>query len=342
MTMATWTFCTYFDSHYLSRGLALYRSLSRHCADFHLWVLCLDEESYAFLARARLPHVSLLRLEELESAFPELSVAKQNRSRIEYYFTLTPCLPLYLLDTFPSLTAITYLDADLYFFSSPAPILSQLENASVVITAHRFPPQHRFREVVGKFNVGWLSFRNDADGIACLSWWRDRCVEWCYDRVEGNRYGDQKYLDQWPTLFRNVRVADHKGANTAPWNVANYCVTRDADGVARVDEAPLLFFHFQALKQVRSWLYRPNLAGYGIRDLRAVRRIIYAPYINDLRRIQGECRLDFARNLSPGIRRRSQQAPLPQRAVTWAVEAARFLRDAALGRYIVVIRGKVL
>jgi hypothetical protein len=44
-------FCTYFDSHYLARALALYDSLQEHCAPFELFVLCLDNSGRAMPSR---------------------------------------------------------------------------------------------------------------------------------------------------------------------------------------------------------------------------------------------------------------------------------------------------
>jgi hypothetical protein len=44
-------YATYFDRHYLTRGLALYRSLVRHSRPFALWVLCLDKETHRTLSR---------------------------------------------------------------------------------------------------------------------------------------------------------------------------------------------------------------------------------------------------------------------------------------------------
>src|ERR1051325_9889605 len=101
-----------------------------------------------------------------------------------------------------------------------------------------FSQQHRSREKFGIYNVGWVSFRNDARGRLVLRWWRERCVDWCFDVVEDARFGDQKYLDDWPQRFEGVHVVQHQGANLAAWNVANHLVT-ERDGVLFVDEVPL-------------------------------------------------------------------------------------------------------
>ncbi len=109
-------FCTYFDHRYLSRGIALYRSLKEHCPDFKLWVLCLSCECYEILNQLNLDSVCLIPLADIEEGDKELLKAKGNRSLIEYYFTLTPSLPLYILNHFSEVDLITYLDSDLFSF----------------------------------------------------------------------------------------------------------------------------------------------------------------------------------------------------------------------------------
>ncbi|MDO8722362.1 MAG: hypothetical protein Q7J31_09050, partial [Syntrophales bacterium] len=209
-------FCTYFDRNYLSRGLAMYRSLREHCPEFRLWVLCMDEATLEASTQFDLPEVELISLPDFEKDDEPLVWAKQNRSQVEYYFTCTPSLPLYVLNHWPEVNLITYLDADLFFFASPAPLFEELGAGSVAIIGHRFPPHLRDKERYGIYNVGWLSFRRDENGFVCLNWWRERCIDWCYDREEDGRFADQKYLDDWPSRFQNLIVLQHKGANLAP------------------------------------------------------------------------------------------------------------------------------
>jgi hypothetical protein len=277
-------FCTYFDRHYLPRGLALYRSLKQHCPAFRLSVLCMDRECFETLRQLRLPELTLIALKELETAEPRLLDVKGNRSRIEYYFTCTPALPLFVLKQASEVEVITYLDSDLFFFANPAPLFDEMRHHSIAIIAHRFAPHLRHMERNGIYNVGWLSFRRDSRGLGCLEWWRDRCLEWCYDRPELGRYADQKYLDDWLTRFDDVVVLEHKGANLAPWNVSNYEVRDDDHGIW-VNDQPLIFFHFQGVKQIRPRLYDTNLAGYHVRPTHIVVDRIYRPYIETLDKI---------------------------------------------------------
>ncbi len=291
-------FCTYFDHRYLTRGLSLYQSLKRHCPSFQLWVLCLDSTCYEILSQLALSNVHLISLEDFERNNEELLKAKQNRTNIEYYFTCTPFLPSFVLKNHPEVNIITYLDADLFFFSDPTPVFDEIADKSIAITPHRFPANFRHLEVYGTYNVGWLSFRHNKNAFECLHWWQERCVERCSTNYEEGHGADQKYLDNWSHLFHGVAIINHKGANLAPWNIANYKI-HGKENCILVDEQPLIFFHFHGFKQIEDWVYNPNLAGFKVKLSRAMRRGIYVPYIRTM--------LDMNRQVSPLLQKKLQQ-----------------------------------
>lgn len=278
-------FCTYFDSNYLVKGLALYRSLVRHAKPFRLWVLCFDDMAYEILQELALPEVLPISLSDFEEENPDFLQVKNTRSRIEYYFTSTPVLPLYILKNWPEVELITYLDADLFFFSALSPIYQELGSGSVLIVGHRFPPRLTHLEYTGVYNVGLLSFRRDDVGLACLQWWRQQCLEWCYDREEDGRYADQKYLDDWPTRFPGTVVLQHPGAGLGPWNIGNYSLGTGKDSQVLVDSQPLVFFHFHGFKKVYGFLFDPNLANYGMQVNDVLKHHIYMPYIRELQSV---------------------------------------------------------
>jgi hypothetical protein len=300
-------FCTYFDLQYLPRGLALYQSLRSHCPSFQLWVLCMDRTCYDVLARLALPGLSVISLEEYEKDDPDLLRAKTTRTLIEYYFTCSPSLPLFILNRHPQVDVITYLDADLGFFADPQPLFEEMGDRSIAIIGHRCAPYLEGWERFGIYNVGWLSFRRDQHALECLHWWRERCLEWCYDRCENGRFADQKYLDDWPTRFHGVAVLQHKGANLAPWNLANYVIRRERDRVW-VDDQPLIFFHFHRLKQIEGWVYDPTMANYNAKASSVVRRSIYAPYIRTL--------VEAARQMPPALQDTALRSSVRDPAVT--------------------------
>lgn len=256
----------------------MYESLRKHCPDFKIWMLCLDEQAHLELSRLNLSGVVLVALSELEDNDGPLLEAKKSRSLLEYYFTCTPSLPLYVLNQDPAVDLITYLDADLFFVSNVEPVFAEIGNHSIAIIPHGFTKAFKKWEWNGIFNVGWVTFRRDQNGLACLRWWRERCLEWCYDRVEDNRFADQKYLDDWPSRFQNVVILKHKGANLAPWNIGNYKVSTRGDDVF-VDDQPLIFFHFHGFKQLSRWIYDTQLGKYKITPPEIVIREIFAPYV---------------------------------------------------------------
>lgn len=280
-------YCTYFDEGYLSRGLVLYRSLRAIGEPFRLWVLALTPTCAERLRALALPDVEVHALEALEAADPELLAVKGSRSRVEYYFTCSPCWPRRVLALTPEADSITYLDADLAFFASPEPLHTALAQGHVSIIPHRFAPRvpARFRRS-GVYNVAWLGFRRSAEGLACLDWWRARCLEWCHDRYEPERYADQKYLEGFSKHFPGVVVLDHPGANLAPWNVDGHKL-HDGGGVT-VDGQPLVFFHYQGLRAVGGGWFDVNLLPYRARLVPVLRDAVYRPYLRGLAAVEAE------------------------------------------------------
>jgi hypothetical protein len=269
-------FCTLYDSGYLFKALALYDSLERHCERFHLTALVVDDEAERLLRLLALPNLSVLPLTELEFRDPALAATKADRNRFEYCCTATPALPLHLLETRPELREVTYLDADLFFLSSPEPLFAEMGDASLLITPHRFPAYLRHYEANGIFNVQFMTFRRDERGLAALRWWHDRCVEWCYLRLEDGKFADQKYLDDWPDRFEGVHVLRHPGGGLAPWNIDGHTL-RSEDGQVLVDGEPLVFFHFHRVRMRVDGGYDWRAPGY--LGLGKARELVYRPYL---------------------------------------------------------------
>lgn len=280
-------FCTYFDHRYLSRGIALYQSLERHCPEFCLWVLGLSKECCAALSQCAFDRMKVVALEELESKDNGLVRAKKNRNLVEYYFTLTPSFPSYLFERYKSIDFLTYVDADCCFFADPAPVFKEIGENAVAIIGHRFSPHLVQREKYGKYNVSWLSFRRNQQGLACLDWYREKCLDWCHDYLDGERFADQKYLDQFEKLFSSVHVLMHKGANLAPWNVSNYALTVRND-IILVDDQPLIFYHFHGLKRLLGPLFNSGFASYQTKLTPFIKEHIYQNYLAELQKIQKE------------------------------------------------------
>jgi len=272
-------YCTYFDRGFIIQGLALWRSLMAHDADAVLWVLAFDEETADALRALGEPRLRVVRLAELEAADPELAATRTARSTVEYYFTASPCWIRWLLTAHPEIERFVYIDADLFFYASPAPIREALDGASVILTAHRFHPWQRHYERYGRYNKGCLAFRNDAGALACLDDWRTRCLAWCHDQPSEGRYADQGYLTAWPERFgAAVRVLEHAGVNLAPWNWQSHSLAWDAADRPLLDGQPLVAFHFSRLRPLHGdWWWRSGQLQCGIMPWR-LRQAVYGPY----------------------------------------------------------------
>ena len=218
-----YNFCTYFDKNFLFRGLALYYSLIEQKIPFKLHILGLDKTTMNLLFQLKLKNIYLIDLSTLEKVFPELLKAKENRSKVEYYWTLTPYLTLYLLQISKKIDIITYLDADLVFFNSPQALYEEMKYSSVFIIPHRLKKRDAIHEKNwGKYNVGYMMFRNDDDGKNVLEWWSKKCLEWCYYKIEENRAGDQKYLDYFFKIYPDIIESKNHGAGIGNWNIHYY------------------------------------------------------------------------------------------------------------------------
>ncbi len=221
-------------------------SLQKWDAQCFVYVLCMDNVTYNILLQINLAHVSLIRLDEFEDA--ELKKAKIDRGKAEYCWTLSPCLPYYILSNHKDISFITYVDADLYFYSPVDPIYEEASSSSLIITEHRFTQRLKPREENGLFCVQWVSFRRDQQGMSCLSRWRRQCIDWCFYRLEDGKMGDQKYLDEWPDLYPACHIVKNNGAGVAPWNFSRYSIYRSSDGSILIDGTPLIFYHFHQMQ----------------------------------------------------------------------------------------------
>jgi hypothetical protein len=220
-----------------------------------------------------------VELAELELFDRELAAVKSTRTAPEYYFTCKSAFMKYLFETADP-TGIAYLDSDIYFFKSPAELRLEARDASVVVHAHNFPSeQAKTAERVGQYNAGFVSVRNDEIGRRCIEDWRERCLDWCYDRVENDRYADQKYLDDWPDRW-DADIIDRPGVGTARWNLERWSFSTEGDTVF-VDDDPLVFYHFEAFQRLTKRVWNPNASLPPI-----VKKHIYRPYVRHRIQVQ--------------------------------------------------------
>lgn len=279
-----YNFCTLFDSNYLSRGLAMYQSLIRHCKDFHLYVFAFDNKAFEVLRKFNLINTTIISLDQFEDK--ELLKVKKERSKVEYLWTCSSSIILYVLENY-KVDNCTYLDADIYFFNSPKVLIDEVGNNSIIITKHRYTLKYDRSATSGIYCVQFVFFRNNETCIKVLKWWRNACIDSCCIKKKSGKCGDQKYLDDWPKRFKGIHILQHLGGGLAPWNVQQYdFYLKGSQLFGRVKktkkEFEAIFYHFHNFKFLNN--NKVNLGGYEIS--KEVINIFYKPYLEQLEKIK--------------------------------------------------------
>ena len=260
-------YVTLFDSLFLPQGLALHMSMERHMQNYSLWVLCVDDQAHEVLTKLNLPNIRLLQLSKLETA--ELQSVKKTRSKGEYCWTLTPFAPRFVFEADLEVKRVTYLDADLWFLRSPSLIFEEFDKSrkQVLITDHAYAPEYDKTSSSGQYCVQFMIFNRKGSEIV-RKWWEERCIDWCFARVENGKFGDQRYLDDWPERFVDfVHVLNSNELALAPWNAV------------RFPFATAVFYHFHGLRIVSD--NKINIGLYHIP--KSIVQSVYVPYLVDLR-----------------------------------------------------------
>jgi len=295
-------FCTLFDKGYLYRGLTLYSSLLRYCPNFTLWILCMDNETYELLGKMNLDKIKLIKLDEFENE--KLKEVKKGRTTSEYSWTCAASLCWFMLEKINEKELITYLDADMAFFADPENIFEEIGNSSIAIVEHRQKGfKQKLEKFVGTYNVAWVSFRKDEQGIEASKWWKERVLEWCFAYFKNGMIGDQHYLNDWTTRFKNVCVIKNEGADVAPWNVTNHKISLK-EGQVMIGDVPLIFYHFQSLSIVNKNTFRLATAYY---IPKTAKKYIYNKYINEIKKAIDLVR-GFDKNFNFGFKKKTIKA----------------------------------
>jgi hypothetical protein len=276
-------FCTLFNKAYLPQGLALYRSLERTAkSGFLLYVLCMDVVTAEVLKLFDFPHLRVIPLDAVED--DELRSLRKSRSVGEYCWTCTTPLLSYLLDRHSANEVITYVDADIRFFSDPAVMFDELGSSSIYVHEHDFAPEFStLIDAAGRFNVGVVAFRNDAEGRRCVDRWKRQCLDECVMDPAANKCGDQNYLDEWPARYPSLVITSNPGVGLAPWNITKRHLSV-REGKVTVDNKPAVFYHYHSLRLLRPYFgIKAALTASGAYSFqREVISSIYQPYVRDL------------------------------------------------------------
>jgi hypothetical protein len=286
---------THFNSDYSIRGLAMISSLRKNGFGAPILVVAHDIETKEYVRQMNFSEVEVISLSELEYAYPQLMAAKNDRSIIEYFYCLSPFAINYVFDNF-SAKRVIYLDADLYFFSSPESLINTSSDVNVVIVSHNYPERFNHLQVYGKFNVGWLQFSRTKTGLDALKWWTDACLVSTNSKLSSKVYGDQKYLDEFESRFSGTAIRRNLGENLAPWNLFGKSL-QTVNATTIVNDLPLYYFHFSGIRFLRFSVIL-GTSHYSYRNKASWKKAIFDVYLlevlNVCSKIQRESPRDTA------------------------------------------------
>jgi hypothetical protein len=219
----------------------------------------------------RLSKVNIIDIQDLS---PDVKRQKRERPWNYYCFGLAPEVLAYVAMT--THQQVTYLDADTYWFGDPKLAFDEMGDKELAIVSHNFPP-HDFERLSpnGLFNVSLVSVKNTPDARMVLTAWRDGVRNKC----DKESCGDQKYLDQFPSLLGNkLHIFDGKRIGAGPWNVYTYTMKPGPQVLCGIDYGsnyhPMLYYHFHELKVDGLNTY---LTGYPLTNEN--KEFIYVPYL---------------------------------------------------------------
>jgi hypothetical protein len=272
-------YCTVMSRPFVPRALALQDSIARHAPDALFAFFCIDDATAALLRSLDLKNARVLAPDEFET--PALRVLKPALSESELCWTCKSVALQHAFAVMPELDWAVWVDADMFAFSNPDNALAAYAKSDVLLTPHRFawPEIAAYEPVVGRFNAGYIAFRNTDGGHAILNWWRERCFESCSGQPGDDKYADQKYLECMPGLFPNVAESTSPGLNSAPWNIVGQVVERN-EGRVLVSNSPLLLYHFQGFRVIRPWAFDFYASKAALPKI--VKDEIYRPYVKAL------------------------------------------------------------
>ena len=265
-------FCSYFDQNYLSKFLTLYASLDQYKNEYTFFILSLDSFVSDFFQKNNFRNVKLINLIDLEVEYADLLVAKKNRNLIEYYFTLSPFLPLYIYKKF-NISQVSYLDSDFYFFKNPNKFIMQNWDSSVVLIKQKSNPMY------GLYNVGWIFFNfNHQETKEIVEQWGAQCLNSCSDAPnhKKNLYADQKYLDDWPRQFKKIKILYPEYTCLSPW---------DKNNTIEENIQSMFSFHFHGL-EIQDNYFISGFSKYNKKISKKIIKNIYTPYLLKLLAIE--------------------------------------------------------
>ena len=250
------------DYNYIKYATALIYSIKMNTkVNLTIDFLCLDNATYNIMSNLNFK-INCFKEEDILNN-DQLMYLKTT-DKMYYMYTLSSYFTNFImLNT--DCESVMYVDADIYFHKDIEYLYNAFQNKDVGIFRHRFDNDH-IMNGAGKFNVGVVYFKKSKKGKQVLDWWTDAVLYRKYGDRGLNTMGDQKYLDEFPSLCNEDEIfIDGDIGHGAPWNWLDYDLSNvDSYEIKyKNKEQPLVFTHFSKfICDFDNNTYNTNWHGY--------------------------------------------------------------------------------
>lgn len=267
--------CTIISSNYLPLARTMVQSYRRYHPDGRMFVLLLDR-----------PNDTDLSGEPWETVYAdelglgdELKALRMLYDGYELSMALRPAFVLYLMRE-KGVEHLAMMDSDLYFTGKleGADALLKEHAISICVSIRKPIPEDGFRPqdndfiLAGSLNGGFIICRKCDETIRTMEWLWGKLRKSSFYRPYEGFFGDQKWLDLWPSLMDTLGIIKRKEWNVACWNMHERPVTKE-NGVYRAGGVPMAFFHFSGYRPDEPDVLSMHQNRYDIRALPAVHEL---------------------------------------------------------------------
>jgi hypothetical protein len=258
-------FVTFLNFKYLPQLLILLNSMRKFNIHKKLYVFALDDKTYDFVKKLG-KDIKTIHISKLESN--EINLAKKNRNKIEFIWTLTPFCVSFVLNNYEE--NIIYIDCDMQFQKYPKNIKKIHTDLidKVILTPHFFDEYKKKLEVkYGRYCVQFLRF-NKKYHKNLLVYWKKSVLKNCTMKAVDGNFADQKYLENFKIINpATVLENTDKDLFGGPWNMNSIDLTRTE------------IFHFSGLKFIGEKKFKIFDWSYLVFNMKIKK--IYKKYINN-------------------------------------------------------------
>jgi hypothetical protein len=249
-------------ANYLPRALKLAETFLAHNPGYQVFTGLTDRLAPDHPLAATAERLNITTVEEL--ADPDFDKLWQYYNVYELANAVKPLFAAHILQKFPSLTCLIYLDVDVHVFGSFAEMEAKVAEHGIVLTPYTLAPMPRLTPIdqvehgfsvaqdfeerlmlyTGVFNGGCWAIDGSPESRRFISWWKERAK---HQGFGGHRLGlftEQKWLNLVPLFFPSAHLLRHLGYNMAPWNLHERTLSQVGDNFYVNNTFPLAFFHY--------------------------------------------------------------------------------------------------